>query len=106
MDGTSNSNSTTANESDGGSSGSTILGVIAAVAVVVVILRAIVQCMLILRKLPGAQGDIESREDVPSGTTGLQILNSTSPAQNYKFFQASKSQSSSASHQLNSSEVW
>ncbi|WAO97029.1 Hypothetical protein NCS54_01473300 [Fusarium falciforme] len=105
MGGTSNLNSTMTNDSDAGSSGSPILGVIAAVAVVVVVLRAIVQCMLNQRKLSGAQGDSESRGDVPNGTTGLQTLNSTSPAQDYKIFQSPKSQLSSASHKFNSSEV-
>lgn len=129
MDETSNLNSTTTNGSDTRSSDSPIVGVIAAAAVVVALLAllallAIVpsvfspgslclytdgrsRCMRNRRRQhPGGQVDMESREDAPNGTTGLQTLNSTSPAQNYKFSQASKSQSSLPSHKSNSSEVW
>ncbi|KAH7231363.1 uncharacterized protein BKA55DRAFT_625337 [Fusarium redolens] len=106
MDGT-YANSTKANGSDSGPSISTMLGVIAAVVLAVVALMALGPCILNRRRQhPGAQVDIESREDAPNGTIGLQTLDSTSPTQNYKFPQASKSRSSLASHTSNSLELW
>ncbi|KAH7190672.1 hypothetical protein BKA60DRAFT_663790, partial [Fusarium oxysporum] len=52
-----------------------------------------------------AQGDIESRHVAPGGIVTLQTLDSTSPAESYKFPPSSKTQPSLESHTIDSSEL-
>ncbi|EXL39733.1 hypothetical protein FOCG_17669 [Fusarium oxysporum f. sp. radicis-lycopersici 26381] len=106
MDETHDPNSTPADEPHFGTRISYILAGLAAVWLASMGLMGIRSIVKSRRQHMQARGDIESRHVAPGGIVTLQALDSTSPAEKYKFPPSSKTQPSLESHIIDSSELW
>ncbi|KAI8411227.1 hypothetical protein FOFC_07821 [Fusarium oxysporum] len=107
MDETHDPNSTPADEPHFGTRISYILAGLAAVWLASMGLMGIRSIVKSRRQHMQARGDIESRHVAPGGipVVTLQTLDSTSPAEKYKFPPSSKTQPSLESHIIDSSEL-